>query len=347
MSFRPILIFLAVLPLLFAYYPTQVQDFVPYAAPVNSTFAVANFSYANLTAYAIISKGKPQAIMLQSFPLLPYSPLTDQQELEAALHSYYLASGSSPFNLEDFTSVHESVDRIRGKYDPGEDKCRILLGTDRYPCTSFDTCQLACYSVTSFCQPVALGAGRVFINIVWDFENDSRELTLAYEAEDWAYAHLEKNGSQQAVLDYLSSLERLNRAATNAAASPLYDAYSYCFIPDYSLTALTSLQLTAQKHYRSAESFYALSKEAAYIRNNTLAGIEKRKSMQIPVFPKKNQTAINESEYMVNRSVPPAAKSVDNSLRLLAPAAAGFMMLLALAAGFYLVTRRKGGLKQA
>lgn len=256
---------------------TQAYPF-SFFVPENSSYSLVKFPHQNQTAQALMVQGTTlYAIFV---PKSPYSkeiePLVGKEKIASALWDYYSSLGYSTDAVKAFGRVHGGIAATSNSSKAGEDKCRILLGTDTHECTDFDSCQKACYSVTSFCQVVALGAGRAFVDIIWNFENDSRLLSEAYAREQAAFEAFEQNSSSNASTDYLLSLQNLNIVATRAASSPLYYDYSYCFSPEYNLTEVTSLQLTAQNAYKNASRFYLVPIYAERIQNTTLAGLARK-----------------------------------------------------------------------
>ena len=250
--------------------PFPYGDFVPY----NMSYSLVGFAHDNQTYQAIMVQQQIYAILAPGVRGYLFEPITGLEALKAPLYSYYLAQGYSPDAVQQLSAVHAGIDSIRSARKPGEGKCRTLLGTDRLPCDSFQDCLQACYSVTSFCQPVALGAGRDFVDVMWQFENDSKLLDQAYADESAAYGQI--SASQSGPAGYLHSLEQINRISTRASGNPLFYGYSYCFEPDYSMQQLTNLQLLAQQSYANFSVFYSIDSEAAGILNLTDYGIKKK-----------------------------------------------------------------------
>ncbi len=264
-------------------------DFAAQAVPADQGFSIAEFPYAGTTGFAVVSNDEVYAIFASGIPLLENQPLTDIHNIEGALADYYLSQGHSP-NLT-FSDVHAGIASVSDDYEKGEDKCRILTGTDRTECIDFDTCQKACYSVTSFCRPIALGVGRAFINEIWAFENNSILLGTVYLNESVAHAALLDGITQEEAAAYLDSLVAINRAATQASNSALYDAYSYCFEPDYALPVITNMQLYAQKAYAKAKPFFTLAQSAQLVRQRTLDALERKVAPAPAGAPEANSTA--------------------------------------------------------
>lgn len=277
----PILLLLLSGSLLAESYPSGVRLLAYYMVPQGAGFAIDNFTHGSSPAYAIVSGGQVHSIMVPNFPFIEPVPLTSAGQIEAALRSYYSSQGYSQDAVLQFSSIHAGIKSVSGSHRAGEAKCRVLLGTDRSPCADFDSCLRACYTVTSFCQPFALGAGRPFVETILEFENNSRKLEEAYKEEERAYAAFAANHSNATASYYLSSLVGLNRAATAAASSQLFDGYSYCFAPVYSLPLITNLQLWAQTYYQNASRFYSLAETARMVQNRTLEGLARKKLLEV------------------------------------------------------------------
>ncbi|MFA6907664.1 MAG: hypothetical protein WC263_02450 [Candidatus Micrarchaeia archaeon] len=248
-------------------------------------FSVENFTCNGEAGYAIVSYGEPAAFFelggqQEDFPGI--IPATDAGAIAGYLHCYYAERGRKPSPLDGFSKVHAEIAKLQDDDDRGEAGCRILLGTDRTQCVSFETCQRACYSVTSFCQPFALGVGRAFVNEIWMFENNSRALDRAYAGEGEAYAAFAKNASEANALAYLSAANETFVAAQRAAMSPLFYDYSYCFSPDYPIYGLYVLNARAAKQYQDSAVFYSIGGRSKEIANRTMSAMAKKAKYRLP-----------------------------------------------------------------
>lgn len=256
---------------------TPQQEIGAYAPFLAQNYNITNFTLENATAYAVISEGKVLAIFYSSGKN-GLEPLSGEKEIESALSSYYLSSGYSPSLEESFSQAHEGISSLAPLRKPAEDKCRVLLGTDRFECTDSDSCQKACYSVTSFCLRFALGIGKEFVRSVLAFEQDADALDAEYGLEQEAYERFSLSPTQENADSYLSSIERLNKQASKAASSPLYRGYSFCFSPEYGLVEITDSQLLAQRAYANSLPFLTVKDETARVRAATLSAAEKMRA---------------------------------------------------------------------
>jgi hypothetical protein len=331
------------------------SDFLNHTS-IKANFTILNFTFKNSSAHAIVSLGEVRAIIAPSQSHM-LEPITNQAELESAIYALYLSLGLSPNSTDEFSSVHENLTSLSQKRSSGESECRRLLGTDHFECASYDSCQKACYSVTSFCIRFALGIGRDFVNEVWAFENNTFYLDQAYEREQAAYAQFRANSTRESALSYLSSLKDINRAATRSASSMLYSDYSFCFSPEYGLRNITALQTRAELAWRNASYFYSLGDTAGRALEHTAGGLVRMRAYEAsrpalankPDAPKPNASALNNSSQIPARQnqsppsqLPPEQKPKDYLDAAVASFAAVFT-LLALFAGlaFYRFARKK------
>ena len=256
--------------------PFSVSYQSQFTVPQGQAYSFGNFTYLGQQAYIALSPTQIYSVFLPAPTSGDYYVLTAPQKIADVLSAYYYSIGNSPQAAGKMDSVHAAILATAQTRKKGEASCRTLLGTDRHSCTDFFSCQQACYSVTSFCEPVALGTGRVFINAIWSFENDSRDLDAAYASEGRAYSGWKNASTAGAMWDYLYSISEINRAATRAAQSPLYDWYSFCFRPDYSLSNITAIQVEAQNDYLRSFRFFTINDDSAAASQYALAGTEKR-----------------------------------------------------------------------
>jgi len=336
-------IFAAALFLLAIAAPCRAFDAASFL-PENSSFFLYNFTHENQSLQALLSGSTVHAILAPSFPFGDYEPLQDSFRIESALRSYYIATGHSPGEINKLQAVHEGIKSVSGDRLKGEAKCRVLLGTDRNPCVDFETCRYACVSVTSFCQNFMYsGAPREFINVISDFENASKALGTAYEQEKASYGSMADDPSKEKIEAYISSLGEVNRAATKASASPLFDAYSYCFSPDYSLGVITNMQLSAQKYWKSSSIFFSLHEEAAAVQQRTAAGLQMaEEAKRRQPAPKANATQ-NGTALPPLPPPPPLQPPEQNYFPFAAAGMVFFMVAIAMASLLYCLKKRKKG----
>ena len=325
---------------------SSILAFAQFSVPHGAQFSVRPFPLQGSQAFAVVSNGTIYGIFASGLPVLEDAPLTAPDDIEAALSAYYTSQDYSP-NIS-FSDVHAGLLSVAGNYEKGEAKCRILTGADRTACTSFESCQKACYSVTSFCLNIALGSGRPFVNEIWKFENNSRALGSAYLNESVAYAATQDGITLGEAKAYLDSLIGVNRAATSASKSALFDGYSYCFEPDYALPVITNMQLTAQKRYAQAEAFFTLSETARQVRSRTLAALEAKAAEEKDAQSAQaaRDAALAEqnasSAPAQNASAPASAAQPDSGFPL-ALAGAGILGAIFIAGAYFAFFSKKKG----
>lgn len=315
------------------------QEFDLYAFSAGAPFTLFNFTHQGNNAEVYIMGGQIQAILMPT-ENGTLEPVTREPELEAALEGYYSSQGYSMFALAKLIDVHKTLQNISKNYEPGEAKCRVITGTDRTACVDYDSCQRACYTVTSFCQPIALGVGKPLINEIWAFSNSSKQLAKVYGDENVSYTAFSANASRENAEKYLQAISEINKAATKASKNLLYSDFSYCYLPDYSLGMITGLQLIAQKAYSNASKFYYVAEEAQAVRSRTLEGLSRMAEYQA------NQTALlpapqnltNYSSYFSNSTSNSTEPEIKPRTPRDAMRDAGFMTAAFVAAAFALLS---------
>ena len=315
---------------------TYLQIYGHFAVPEGANFTIEDFSFQGTPAYAVVSGGEPYGIFVRASP--EPRAVTGEKELQSALYSYYVSEGYSPRPISELGTMHDGIKNASTAYLDGEAKCRVLTGTDRYQCDDFDSCLLACYSVTSFCQPIALAVGKPFINEIWKFENSSSTLGNAYKIESQAFENLSSNASDYNVRFYLYSIDRAEWAAQTAASSQLYYGYSYCFQPDYSLDALAKLKRAAHDYYSSAGPFLKLASETSLVQGRTLAAMGKMGPNQTQDASQPENTP-KLAGAMVNSKPVPATDGGAQAIPI--PAMLGAAAVLVAIAG-YAISRKMG-----
>ncbi|MEM4347955.1 MAG: hypothetical protein QXN37_00055 [Candidatus Anstonellaceae archaeon] len=276
---------LFLLALFSSFFAFSLEDFVP----ENMSYKVENFTYDRAVVQAVVVEGQLYAFLENGNPVL------DIQKIQEMLRSYFIWQGYSPTSILEFEKIHSDIVKIKDARKPGENQCRVFVGTDRNPCTNFDECQKACYSVTSMCQPMAFGGGKPFIYAILDFENQTKMLDAAYEKEEQAYQQLSSNPSRQTVEAYLLSLQEINKQATKASSNQLFDYYFFCFTPDYALPNITAAQLAAQKAYANLSRFFEIENISAQILNLTKYGMMKVEYLQSLRQPPQNTSFVTQN----------------------------------------------------
>ena len=336
-----ILLFACLLAAAFAEVPFSVSYQMGFMLPPRADYSVDGFAYGNDSTFIVLWKGHPYAIFLPSAQPGKFEPVADEKKIAAMLGDYYLSNGYSPSASDGMDAAHQKIMGIKDARKIGEEKCRVLLGTDRSPCFDFFSCQRACYSVTSFCLPVALGADRPFINTISEFENATTALDSAYAYESAAYGEWKNNSTGLSMQNYLHSIELLNKAATRAHSSYLYDWYSYCFRPDYSLAAITAIQLDAQKDYRNASRFLTLADDASAAAEVARIGISRRLSAEL-AFNLSLEANLSRLQNLSasqsrNGTLPPASPEQATAASIQQPQEAAGIAVLAIGAALILI----------
>ncbi|MCX6772222.1 MAG: hypothetical protein NTV88_00420 [Candidatus Micrarchaeota archaeon] len=265
-----------------ATYPSGAKAFGYSVVPEGVGFTIDDFTYSNnSTAYAIASGGEVYSILLPNFSSINPIPLTDREKLIFALRQYYSQRNHGELSRQDFESAHEKILNISQARASGESECRRLMGTDRFECTSFETCRLACFA-TPFCPNFAYGGSPgEFIYVMKSFEDSSRALTGAYAVEGSEYARLAGGFSYENAVKYAASVSALEAAAKNASNSTIL-GYSFCHPPDYGRSDLSALNNLLGNSVRGAAPYYLAPNYSEVVRNRTIMALEKKDELRLP-----------------------------------------------------------------
>jgi hypothetical protein len=269
--------------------------------PNGLAYKVENFTLGNSTLHAVVAGGEVYAFFgRQGGEGEAIVFLTGIEQIKPALDAYYRSKGFVPGDMGILAQIHEGVARLSRTQDKGEDECRRLAGLEGVSCSDFECYKTACIArASSFCPNFAYGGAQgEFINVIWSFDNASKDLKKAYLEENELFAQVANSPNQTNVLSYLYFIDGLNRAATRVNSEPLF-TYQFCFTPDYSLPNLTRLQLSGQFYMMNASRFFDIPKTAQGVRNLTLEGIERQRKFSIQAASSSNQSD-NGTKYLVN-----------------------------------------------
>lgn len=165
-------------------------------------------------------------------------PIEKKSDISEALSKYYDSLLLKEKALAAVEDGHAAVQYIGEARLKPEKECRRLMGTDTHECNGEDSCQKACYSVTSFCMQIALGTGKHFIGYIWDMENRTKSLAAGLAAENFSYNLLKANFTPQGVFAYRSAFFSINRDASAIIANPLQNWL--CPMPNFDMGRLTN-----------------------------------------------------------------------------------------------------------
>ncbi|GEM_PF-4718038 len=202
-------------------------------------------------------------------------------EIERMLKKHYAADSSLVGAIRAAKSAHEAVQKFSLSREPQEGACKILIGTDRNKCDSFDSCQYSCYSVTSFCFPIAIGSGRYLIESIWALENQTKSLTSSIDDEKRAFARLDGNFTYQNLIAYRNSAGAVNRAAGIALSNEVIGWL--CPVPEYDFAGLTIAQSSLEGAAEKMAPLEGVPAEASAYAEYASKEIEKARETQAAI----------------------------------------------------------------
>lgn len=235
----------------------------------NETFTTEEVVFENETYHAVLLNRDPSFFVRGEEGA--FELVTDEGEIRGALLEYYGKRDITYALLDGLDVIPSLLASFEESREPGEGDCRILTGTDRYPCIGRSTCMQACFAVTSFCQPVASGAGWPFIDSIWAFSNSTRKLD-EYPAKTTSlfeqFSQHKTLSNLDALIDIVSSI---NIEATGINQNDLFNAYSFCAPIDYNMTALLKAQMALFEAREKALPILKLDETVATIAGETNA----------------------------------------------------------------------------
>lgn len=187
-------------------------------------------------------------------------PIDDPEKIMPAL-SRNIGRGKEDAAKAALQEAHRKALLFRSAAREGEAACRVLMGTDRSNCTSMDECQYACYSVTSFCYPIAIGSGKDFIALIWQMENLTKQLDEKMAVENSAYENASKNMTPESLEAYRLALVGINSNAAQVMSNSLI--FWLCPAPDYDFAGLTDARERLSFAAEDYSAYYAITDDAA------------------------------------------------------------------------------------
>lgn len=168
------------------------------------------------------------------------SDANESRKLVAEYDSKRGASSAIPASLRNATS---RMSNYTSGFASSQSECRRLMGLRNRNCTSFDTCQKACYAVTSFCLEIAQQFGKPFIYQLWQYENDTRDLLSLSASERLLAKEVSSAPTAQNMQSYAAVLGKMDVISTRMVTNNIFVKERYCDPPPLSLTAMRDARL--------------------------------------------------------------------------------------------------------
>ncbi len=169
----------------------------------------------------------------------------DASEIKPALAELYRLQGHNTSSFSEIPKISGYISSFSKSRQPGESKCKQYIGTDMYPCYDRESCYKSCF--TPLCNPLALGGGWPFIDLIVSFENSTSNLGNIAEEAALAAKELESSQTEsnfKAVLGYIS---KLNKEATAIKTNDLFTNYQLCYPINYDLISLVQAKRLLEK----------------------------------------------------------------------------------------------------
>ncbi|OIO20931.1 hypothetical protein COV61_03390 [Candidatus Micrarchaeota archaeon CG11_big_fil_rev_8_21_14_0_20_47_5] len=265
------------LPLLFlslaifaAYDDEKALDFFVFVhLQENESFSVGEeISLSPQEAYLPVSFSSGDTVFISGSPSTKYGfqLLQDKEKLREVLTLLYERQGYAASSYSEIPKLKEYLNSFSQSRQPGEAMCRQYIGTDLYPCYDRDSCYKSCY--TPLCNPLALGGGWTFIDLIVSFENDTDYLGRYLANANSTIDAFEQNPSEETFDASYSLVSDLNKKATKIKSNDLFDAYQLCYPVEYDMVSLVKAKMLLEKIERESLPFLEIGKRTEEAAEN-------------------------------------------------------------------------------
>gem|GEM_PF-6835439 len=224
----------------------------------------------NLSYSQVLLNGSPYYLLFSNqTPIAAFSQqgngivlLRNKAQILPVLLEYYGVQGAQEQAISALTQGHDSIMQFRDAANgQGVRDCRRITGTDAHSCSTYEECRFACYSVTSYCYPIAIGSGRAFIEEIWKFTNNTRDLSGAISEENAAYSIALSGISSQNLTAYVRSFNSASGIANDLENSVLINWI--CPSQGFDMVAMSRAGASLSRASLSLRSHEALSAHAS------------------------------------------------------------------------------------
>ncbi|VVB57885.1 Uncharacterised protein [Candidatus Anstonella stagnisolia] len=209
--------------------------------------------------YLLFSNQTPIAIFSLQGQKIPL--LRTQAQILPVLLAYYNLGDAQGQALSALSQGHASILQFQSAAaGQGVADCRRITGTDTHACDNYEDCRFACYSVTSYCYPIALGSGKSFIDEIWAYTNNTAYMGSAIAAEQAAYSAASSSPNNQTFSAYLRAFWNASRIANELENSVIVNWI--CPSQGFDLVAMSRASDSLEHASLSLQSYEALSAHA-------------------------------------------------------------------------------------
>lgn len=209
----------------------SVDDFASSAVKQGETFSIESV-YVNSSSYAyLVSVNESLSFILlgegESFKFAG-----DAQNIQGILAKYYASKEITYEKMKANDSEKQNLLDLGKKFNdtrqPTEAECNRFIGTDAFPCDNREECLKSCYTPVSHNN--CLGIGWPFVDAIILFQNDTRNMSKAYENYTInLQAFSENDLNDSALQGAIASIRKMRASAVSLWYNPLFDKYQYNF----------------------------------------------------------------------------------------------------------------------
>lgn len=260
---------------------TEVNFFVHDYLSESETFTKTTFNTTEGEYYIINITGTPSFILF-----LPsdgsIKMLVEKEEIRDALIKYYATLGLTHDNLKLNETYKNTLLSLIDEYNKTREKeyeCRAYIGIDRFECIDYETCWRACY--TPVCQQMKIGAGKTFLELLWDFSNLTSSIDSNLSAFNQTLSSLSELTSLGELDELITFVDNIKNSSVRINNNDLFNpmAMGFCQVVGYNLTYLTYAKINLLAYREMVAPLLTLEEAAEEIHNRTLERVSLKEQL--------------------------------------------------------------------
>ena len=205
-------------------FASPLDEFVFARLRNGETFTTEEFAWNGTNATVVFVRSS--ITMLVNKSAQRYSLLNSTETVKPFLVSYYASKSITPALYSNLSQVLPHM--LAFNASRNESDCDKLTGMDTRDCHDRDSCQKACYAITSFCQTIAIGSGWYFIDAMLEFNNDTARADNLSGQFEPVFTEAAESPSLQTIDSALALVLETNVLASKLRQNPLYSAFAIC-----------------------------------------------------------------------------------------------------------------------
>ena len=205
-------------------FASALDEFVFARLQNGETFTTGEFAWNGTNATAVFVGSNITMLVNKSAPR--YSLLNSTETVKQALAAYYASKNITPALYSNLSRVLPHMLAFNASRSEGD--CDKLTGMDTRDCHDRESCQKACYAITSFCQTIAIGSGWYLIDAMLEFNNDTARMDGLSSRFAPVFNEAAERPSTETIDGALGLVAETNILASKLRQNPLYSEFAMC-----------------------------------------------------------------------------------------------------------------------